>query len=57
MVLNEKAFLAQAREDGSKWLLVVIGGVVFLLALWMTVEAVLVFFKGVRAASADRRRG
>ncbi len=52
MVLNEKTFLAQAREDGSKWLLVVIGGVVFLLALWMTVEAVLVFFKGVRAPSA-----
>jgi len=39
MVLNERSFIQ--REN---WLLVTIGGVLFLLALWMTIEAVLAFF-------------
>ena len=38
MVRNEMAFLAE-----DNWLLVVIGGVIFVLALWMIVEALLVF--------------
>ena len=44
MVENEKMFIRN-----QDWLLVVIGAVIFLLAAWMTVEAVIVFFKGPKA--------
>ena len=42
MVRNEMVFLAE-----DNWLLVVIGGVIFVLALWMRVEAMLVFGSSV----------
>jgi carbon starvation protein len=42
MVVNEKYFI-----DQHNWLLVAIGGGVFLLAVWMTVETVILFFAGV----------
>jgi hypothetical protein len=41
MVENEKMFMRN-----QDWLLVAIGAVIFLLAAWMTVEAVIVFFEG-----------
>ena len=44
MVENEKMFMRN-----QDWLLVAIGAVIFLLAAWMTVEAVIVFFKGPKA--------
>ncbi len=40
MVKNQKMFISN-----QNWLLVAIGGVIFLLALWMTVEAIGAFFK------------
>jgi len=40
MVKNELGFF-----ENEKWLLLVIGGLIFLLALWMTVETILVFFR------------
>lgn len=40
MIENEKSFYQ--KQD---WLLVIIGGVVFLLAAWMTIETLIVFFK------------
>ena len=43
MIENEKAFLS--RENSlDKWLLVTIGAVIFVLAMWMTVEAIITFF-------------
>ena len=43
MIENEKAFLS--RENSlDKWLLVTIGAVIFILAMWMTVEAIITFF-------------
>ena len=41
MVENEKMFMRN-----QDWLLVAIGAIIFLLAAWMTVEAVIVFFEG-----------
>ncbi len=38
MVANERDFI-----DDKNWLLAVIGGVIFALALWMTIEALLTF--------------
>jgi len=43
MVENEKMFMRN-----QDWLLVAIGAVIFLLAAWMTVEAVIVFFEGTK---------
>jgi carbon starvation protein len=40
MILNEKSYWAK-----QNWLLVVIGGAVFLLAVWMTAETIIVFFR------------
>ena len=40
MVENEKMFMRN-----QDWLLVAIGAIIFLLAAWMTVEAVIVFFE------------
>jgi carbon starvation protein len=47
MIDNQREYLAQ-----GNWLLLSIGGLVFLLALWMTIEAVLSFF-GRQAESAQ----
>jgi carbon starvation protein len=47
MVLNESKFI-----DDKNWLLVVIGGGIFLLAIWMVIETVIVFFKGWRVLPA-----
>jgi carbon starvation protein len=44
MIENEKAFFQ--KQD---WLLVIIGGGVFLLAAWMTIETLIVFFKAAPA--------
>jgi len=46
MVQNERNFLAT-----ENWLLVVIGGGIFALALWMTVEAVISFFTPGRSTA------
>ena len=48
MVCNEMKYI---REEN--WLLVTIGGVIFVLALWVTVEAVITFFKSAATASGD----
>ena len=44
MVKNEIIFLTNPKYAGEKWLLSIIGGVIFLLALWMTIEALTAFF-------------
>lgn len=49
MVKNEMGFIA--RED---WLLVIIGGVIFSLALWMTVEALVTF--GSESTTGSQRK-
>jgi carbon starvation protein len=41
MLVNEKSFI-----DKQDWLLAAIGGGVFLLAVWMTIETVILFFAG-----------
>ena len=41
MVLNEQKFI-----DDKNILLIVIGGAVFLLAVWITVETLILFLKG-----------
>ena len=46
MVQNERNFLAS-----ENWLLVAIGGGIFALALWMTVEAVISFFEPGRSTA------
>jgi len=43
MIANEKVFIAQ-----ENWLLVSIGGAVFVLAVWMAVETIIVFFRNGR---------
>jgi carbon starvation protein len=43
MVKNEIAFLTSAKYANEKWLLAPIGAGIFVLALWMTVEAVIAF--------------
>ena len=43
MVKNEMNFISQAN-----WLLVIIGGGIFTLSLWMTIEALIVFFNSSR---------
>ncbi len=48
MIANEKVFIEQ-----ENWLLVSIGGAVFVLAVWMAVETVIVFFKNGRQPSGD----
>jgi carbon starvation protein len=51
MVSNERIFI-----QDKAWLLVTIGGGVFLLAAWMTVETVILFFKGPMAESARQQQ-
>jgi hypothetical protein len=48
MVLNEISFWRMAHgqdatKHGQGWLLTTIGGIIFLLALWMTIEACIAF--------------
>jgi len=50
MIKNEMIFI----EKGS-WLLVIIGAGIFLLALWMTVEAVITFFGGAKFKGAAEK--
>ncbi len=50
MVKNEMAFINKA-----DWLLVIIGGVIFVLALWMTIEALIAFFNPARTAEPGRK--
>lgn len=46
MVKNEMIFLA-----AKNWLLVVIGGIVFLLAIWMVIETLIMFISSSKATS------
>jgi carbon starvation protein len=48
MVKNEMDFINKA-----DWLLVIIGGVIFALALWMTIEALIAFFNPPRPAESQ----
>ncbi|MCK4752372.1 MAG: carbon starvation protein A [Planctomycetes bacterium] len=48
MIKNEMIFLA-----AENWLLVTIGAVIFALALWMTVEAVIAFFNPRQSAESE----
>jgi carbon starvation protein len=51
MVSNEMIFIRD-----KAWLLVAIGGGVFLLAIWMTVETAILFFKGPIAEPAQQQQ-
>jgi carbon starvation protein len=46
MVNNEVIFLTNEKYAGEKWLLSIIGAVIFALALWMTIEAFIAFGLG-----------
>jgi len=50
MVKNEMSFINKA-----DWLLVIIGGGIFALALWMTIEALIAFFNPARPAEPGRK--
>ncbi len=52
MVSNERIFIRD-----KAWLLVTIGGGVFLLAVWMTVETVILFFKDLEKAPGPGQPG
>jgi carbon starvation protein len=54
MVKNEIIFLTAEKYADEKWLLASIGAGIFLLALWMTIEAVVAFFNLRRPASQQR---
>ena len=49
MIKNEISFL-----DKGNWLLVIIGGGIFALSLWMTIEALAVFFNSSRQAEPQQ---
>jgi carbon starvation protein len=49
MVKNEINFISK-----SNWLLVIIGGGIFALSLWMTIEALAVFFNSSRPAKSQQ---
>jgi len=49
MVKNELNFISK-----SNWLLVIIGGGIFTLSLWMTIEALAVFFNSSRPAESQQ---
>ncbi|MHC5060650.1 MAG: carbon starvation CstA family protein [Planctomycetota bacterium] len=51
MVSNELIFIRD-----KAWLLVAIGGGVFLLAVWMTIETAILFFKGPMAEPAKQQQ-
>ena len=44
MIINEKSYW-----DKQNWLLVIIGGAIFLLAVWMTIETFILFFRTLRS--------
>ena len=50
MVKNEMGFINKA-----DWLLVIIGGGIFALALWMTIEALIAFFNPARTAEPGQK--
>ena len=50
MIKNEMTFLAE-----QNWLLVVIGGIVFLLAIWMVIETVIMFVSSTEARPEEQR--
>jgi carbon starvation protein len=52
MVKNEIIFLTNEKYAGEKWLLSTIGAGIFVLALWMTIEAVMAF--GLRRPTHPR---
>jgi carbon starvation protein len=52
MVKNEMNFISR-----SNWLLVIIGGGIFTLSLWMTIEALAVFFNSSRLAVSQQDLG
>jgi len=52
MVKNEMAFLAS-----RNWLLVAIGSGIFMLALWMAVEALIAFFTGLQSKQTQQGTG
>ncbi len=54
MVKNEIIFLTNEKYAGEKWLLSTIGAGIFLLALWMTIEALMAF--GLRRATHSRQK-
>lgn len=51
MLVNEKYFI-----DQKNWLLAAIGGGVFLLAVWMTIETVILFFAGSKARAVTQKQ-
>ncbi len=53
MVKNEIIFLTNEKYTGEKWLLSTIGAGIFVLALWMTIEALMAF--GRRASTHSRQ--
>jgi len=54
MVKNEIIFLTNEKYAGEKWLLSVIGAGIFVLALWMTIEALLAF--GLRRPTGPQQQ-
>ena len=52
MVKNEINFISK-----SNWLLVIIGGGIFALSLWMTIEALIVFFNSFRKPESQQDLG
>ena len=54
MVKNEILFLTNEKYAGEKWLLSTIGAVIFVLALWMTIEALIAF--GLRRPTHSRQK-
>ncbi|MBW8014813.1 MAG: carbon starvation protein A [Planctomycetes bacterium] len=49
MVVNEQKFIAMSQSSDKSfdgWLLAIIGGGIFLLAIWMVIETAIVFIKG-----------
>jgi carbon starvation protein len=55
MVRNEIIFLTNPKYAGEKWLLSIIGAGIFVLALWMTIEALIAF--GLRRPNHLRQKG
>jgi carbon starvation protein len=54
MVKNEIIFLTNEKYAGEKWLLSIIGAGIFVLALWMTIEALMAF--GLRRPTQSRQK-
>jgi len=59
MIVNERGFYAKALQPpagqtaGQYWLLTMVGGVVFVLAAWMTVETVIMFLARPAQSAAE----